>query len=103
MQNVTLSISGMTCGHCVASVRQALQAVPGADVRAVTLGAAEIALADSTPPDALVAAVEDAGYDAALVATAVASAATTSGCSCCAPAPAMLSRSSAGRSGNACH
>ena len=49
MDSVTLSISGMTCGHCVGTVKKALSAVPGvtavevhlAEGRAVVRGTAE--------------------------------------------------------------
>jgi P-type E1-E2 ATPase len=49
MDSVTLSISGMTCGHCVGAVRRALSAVPGvtavdvdlAEGRAVVRGTAQ--------------------------------------------------------------
>jgi len=41
---VTLSITGMTCGHCVSAVKKALAAVPGVDAVEVTL----------SPPRALV-------------------------------------------------
>jgi len=41
---VTLSITGMTCDHCVSAVKKALAAVPGVDAVEVTL----------SPPRALV-------------------------------------------------
>ena len=44
MERVTLAITGMTCGHCVASVKKALAAIPG-------VGEVEVTLA---PPRALV-------------------------------------------------
>jgi copper chaperone CopZ len=44
MVRVTLAISGMTCGHCVAAVKKALSAVPG-------VGEVEVTLA---PPRAVV-------------------------------------------------
>jgi mercuric transport protein len=37
MVRVTLAISGMTCGHCVAAVKKALTAVPGVGEVEVTL------------------------------------------------------------------
>ena len=65
MKTITLSISGMSCGHCVAAVRAALDAVPGAQVQDVRVGSATVAV-DGEGPAALIAAVEDAGYDATL-------------------------------------
>ena len=62
-----LKIEGMTCGHCVMHVQQALVKVPG--VR----GAVEVslekgeALVNGEPSiEALVAAVDEAGYTASL-------------------------------------
>ncbi len=65
MQTVSLSITGMSCGHCVASVREALAAVPGAQVQDVRVGGARVAVDGATPAQ-LIAAVEDAGYGATL-------------------------------------
>jgi copper chaperone CopZ len=59
----TLAIEGMTCGHCVASVERALGAVPGVTVLSVEIGRAEADVAAGTDRAALVAAVEDAGFD----------------------------------------
>lgn len=65
MQTV-LKIEGMKCGGCVSSVEKALKANP--DVSAVeidlTAGSARIEHAASVAAAALVAAVEDAGFDA---------------------------------------
>lgn len=64
---IQLKIEGMTCGHCVMAVKQALAAVPGVQ------GAVEVDLASgraqvggSPDPAALVAAVAEEGYSAAL-------------------------------------
>jgi copper chaperone len=59
----TLHIGGMTCGHCVAAVRRALEAVPGVVVRDVHLGSAEIEVEVPEPSkERLVAALEEEGY-----------------------------------------
>ena len=68
METVTLAITGMPCGHCVAAVRRALDEVPGVEVRDVRVGSAEVALDPAAAPgllDRAIAAVQDAGYDAA--------------------------------------
>lgn len=44
-ERVTLTISGMTCGHCVAAVKKALSEVQGVDAVEVTL----------SPPRAVIA------------------------------------------------
>ena len=83
METVSLAITGMTCGHCVAGVRRALTAVPGVQVQDVRIGAATVT-ADDVPTAALVAAVEDAGYGATLAPTATApTAAATCATGCC--------------------
>lgn len=60
----TLSVSGMTCGHCEQKVEDALSGVEG-----VTSASADRELGTATvegdaDTDTLVQAVEDAGYDA---------------------------------------
>ena len=58
-----LAIDGMSCGHCVAAVRRALERVPGVDVIEVVIGHARLsydpALADRAAIDA---AIEGEGY-----------------------------------------
>ena len=69
MQHITLNIDGMTCNGCVASVTKILQGVDGVASAAVSLAdkRAEVAFdATKTSVDALIAAVEDGGYDASL-------------------------------------
>jgi copper chaperone CopZ len=102
MQTITLSIRGMTCGHCVASVRGSLEAVPGAVVQDVRVGSAEIALDPATLPAAVLTAVGEAGYDAEVAGATAADSAATASCACCTPAPASLARSGRARRAG-CH
>jgi copper chaperone len=62
---IELEIRGMTCGHCVAAVKKALAAVPGATVTNVGVGTAVVE-ADGSPAlvKALTDAVDEAGYTA---------------------------------------
>ena len=67
MKHIDLAISGMSCGHCVNSVRTALGTVPALEVIGVTIGSATIAVDPSNAtPDAVVAealaAVSKAGF-----------------------------------------
>lgn len=64
MQTLTLSIDGMSCGHCVARVTKALGAMDGLEVEGVRIGAAELrydprrrSIGD------ILEAVRDAGYE----------------------------------------
>ncbi len=64
MKVMTLHIEGMSCGHCLNAVNQALAGVAGATVRSVRIGRAEVEVADGgTASDELVTAVEEAGYN----------------------------------------
>lgn len=60
-----ISVGGMTCGHCVKSVQNALTAVPGVQLVELDLekGTATV-VEDGTPPELLVAAIEAEGYTA---------------------------------------
>lgn len=64
MKNVSLKVSGMSCGHCVRAVEQALKQVDGATVESVQVGQAKVVLDDAVPVGALIDAVSDAGYEA---------------------------------------
>lgn len=77
-QTIDLAIDGMSCASCVSHVEQALSAVPGvakADVNLAT-NRARVALSASTAPEALIRAVEDAGYEAEVAPSEVAPAAS---------------------------
>ena len=63
MTKLTLDISGMSCGHCVASVSRTLKAMPGVQVEAVTIGSATIDFDEAkVSADAITKAVTDEGY-----------------------------------------
>lgn len=66
MSATTLTVTGMTCGHCKAKVSKALQQVEGVYAVEVDLvhGKAEVDAAPATSADRLVAAVRAAGYEA---------------------------------------
>lgn len=67
MEHVTLSIDGMTCGHCVAAVTQALEAVDGVRTEQVAIGSASVGFdAARSSAEAIARAVSDAGYPAHL-------------------------------------
>ena len=71
MPDLTLAVGGMTCTGCARHVTEALESVPGvasADVPGWESGRADVALDPDAPADPadLVAAVEAAGYRAAV-------------------------------------
>lgn len=65
MERITLQVGGMSCGHCVRAVEQALGAVGGTTVEKVEIGTAHLTYDPQvTTVGALIDAVADAGYDA---------------------------------------
>jgi len=65
----TLGITGMTCNGCVKHVDGALRALPGVTAVEVSLPANEAKVVHDpqrSPVDSLIAAVVDAGYQAAV-------------------------------------
>lgn len=69
MANLTLSITGMTCGGCQSSVLKALQLLSGVNAVRVDLSSASAYVEFDEKicsVDQLVAAVEDLGFDVAM-------------------------------------
>ena len=66
-QTTTYTVTGMTCSHCVASVTEEVQEIPGVQDVAVDLptGSVTITSAEPLADDAVRAAVEEAGYKVA--------------------------------------
>ncbi len=62
-QRAQLSVEGMSCGSCVASVERALSRLDGVYRTSVSVGSADVAYNPSVISEArLVAAIEEAGY-----------------------------------------
>ncbi|HDH05806.1 MAG TPA: copper chaperone [Nitrospirae bacterium] len=63
MSEVTLKIDGMSCGHCVMSVKKAIDGIDGVSASEVAVGNAKVVFDESkTNRDALADAVKNAGY-----------------------------------------
>jgi copper chaperone len=62
MKSHELTIQGMTCGHCVMHVKQALDAVDGLEVEDVQIGKARVWYEDQKVADVLTKKVQEAGY-----------------------------------------
>jgi copper chaperone len=58
------TVTGMTCGHCVASVTEEVSAIPGVDAVDVVLETGGLTVTSLTPLDraAVAEAVAEAGY-----------------------------------------
>jgi copper chaperone CopZ len=61
-----LAIQGMSCSHCVARVRSALEELDGVEVESVEIGEAAIRVdPERSSRDRAEQAVRDAGFDTA--------------------------------------
>ena len=70
MSEIKLKITGMTCGHCVRAASKALEGVPGVDSAEVTLEPGGAVVKGHADTAALIAAVQDEGYEAEVQADA---------------------------------
>ncbi|MGH9263461.1 MAG: heavy-metal-associated domain-containing protein [Acidimicrobiales bacterium] len=63
--STTITVEGMTCGHCVAAVQSEVGKLDGVTDVAVDLASGRVTVtAERTPdPEALREAVEEAGYE----------------------------------------
>jgi copper chaperone len=61
----TFTVTGMTCGHCVASVQQEIGRIEGVTGVDVDLATGRVRVESTVPiaGPAVVAAVEEAGYE----------------------------------------
>jgi copper chaperone len=67
VENTVINVDGMSCGGCVKNVTGALQAVSGVAQVEVSLEEKRASIEfdpSQTTRDALMAAIEDAGFDA---------------------------------------
>lgn len=67
MSTATYTVKGMTCGHCVSSVKEEVGEVAGVSSVEVDLATGLLTVDSDGPIDAakIVAAVEEAGYEVA--------------------------------------
>ncbi|WP_433438444.1 heavy-metal-associated domain-containing protein [Nonomuraea sp. CA-141351] len=67
MATATYTVKGMTCGHCVSSVKEEVSEVAGVTSVEVDLAGGLLTVESDSPLDtaAIVAAVEEAGYEVA--------------------------------------
>ena len=65
MDTLNLTISGMSCGHCVGQVKNALSSLEGVTVETVRVGSAALQYDPAVQsPENIAAAVTNAGYEA---------------------------------------
>jgi copper chaperone len=65
MEQTTIAIQGMSCGHCVAAVKGALGQLEGVEVQEVKVGSATVAYdPQAVTPDRITQVIADEGYAA---------------------------------------
>ena len=62
MSSTTYDVQGMTCGHCVRSVTEEIEAIDGVTSVDVSLEAGTAVVDGDADPEAVRAAVTEAGY-----------------------------------------
>ena len=64
MSTQTFTVTGMTCGHCAASVTEEISEIAGVEDVAVVVETGAVTVTSAAPldPAAVQAAVEEAGY-----------------------------------------
>ncbi|WP_029538706.1 MULTISPECIES: heavy-metal-associated domain-containing protein [unclassified Rhodococcus (in: high G+C Gram-positive bacteria)] len=67
MSTTTVTVTGMTCGHCVSSVREEIGSIPGVTGVDVDLASGRVDIDSAAPIEqaALARAVDEAGYQLA--------------------------------------
>lgn len=63
----TIQVSGMTCGSCVSLLERSLKTVPGVEAATVDLRKETATVEGDADVSALVATIEDEGYQATVV------------------------------------
>jgi len=65
-ETITLSVPGMTCGHCEAAIKQEVGALHGVTGVSVDLDTKDVVVVgDHLDRAAVVAAIDEAGFDVA--------------------------------------
>ena len=64
MNPSTYTVTGMTCGHCVESVTEELDSIPGVEDVVIELSTGRVEISSTIPldPASVRGAVEEAGY-----------------------------------------
>ncbi|OZF42232.1 heavy-metal-associated domain-containing protein [Rhodococcus sp. 14-2470-1a] len=65
--NTTVTVTGMTCGHCVSSVREEISSIPGVTAVDIDLASGRVDIDSETAIEqaAIAQAVDEAGYQLA--------------------------------------
>ena len=66
MEKTVINVDGMSCEHCVISIMNAVEALPGIKKVSVNLSAKSVTVeydSSKTPLDKIKAEIEEQGYD----------------------------------------
>lgn len=66
MENVTLTVNGMSCGHCVKAVEDSVGALDGVNTVSVDLGAKKVAVdfdASKVTVEKIKETIDEEGYE----------------------------------------
>ncbi|MGE0873635.1 MAG: heavy-metal-associated domain-containing protein [Burkholderiales bacterium] len=80
---IELNVKDMTCGHCVGAVTRAVKSVDAAANVDVDLQNKRVRVESGAPAQALIRALDDAGYPAAVAEAGAAAGTTTKKSGCC--------------------
>jgi copper chaperone CopZ len=61
--SMDLNVDGMSCGHCVSAITAAVEPLPGVAGVTVDLDNGTVTVSGAPDEEAVVAAIEDCGYD----------------------------------------
>ncbi|WP_058991851.1 heavy-metal-associated domain-containing protein [Haloarcula sp. CBA1127] len=62
--STTLTVEGMSCGHCEQTVEEAIEALAGVQGAKADKDAGQVSVDGDVSTEQLISVVEDAGYDA---------------------------------------
>lgn len=63
MKTINLTIDGMSCNHCIMSVKQALEKVAGLTIHSVSVGSASVTFNEENTAELQITnAINNAGY-----------------------------------------
>jgi copper ion binding protein len=64
MEHTTIAVNGMSCGHCVAAVKKALEELSGVEVEQVSIGSVTVSYdPESVSVEQIAEAVRNSGYE----------------------------------------
>jgi len=66
MDELTFTVPGISCGHCAAAIKAEVGKIPGVTRVDVDLDTKAVTVGGALDRDAVVAAIDEAGYEVAI-------------------------------------